>query len=104
MRAVVQRVVRAAVKVDGAEIAHIEHGYAVLVGVSTDDTDADAKTLAKRSPTRASSMMSRGSSTARSLMVPGPFRPRRRLRCTVTPAAAGRRALARPRPPHRQSA
>src|SRR5947209_20367973 len=48
MRAVVQRVVRAAVKVDGAEIAHIEHGYAVLVGVSTDDTDADAKTLAEK--------------------------------------------------------
>src|SRR2546425_12372400 len=48
MRAVVQRVVRAGVKVDGEEIAHIGHGYAVLLGVSTDDTEADAKTLAEK--------------------------------------------------------
>src|SRR5947208_14061777 len=48
MRAVVQRVVRAAVKVDGAEIANKEHGYAVLVSVSTDATDADSKTLAEK--------------------------------------------------------
>ena len=48
MRAVVQRVVRAGVKVGGEEIAHIGHGYAVLLGVSTDDTEADAKTLAEK--------------------------------------------------------
>jgi len=48
MRAVVQRVVRAGVKVDSEEIAHIGQGYAVLLGVSTDDTEADAKTLAEK--------------------------------------------------------
>lgn len=48
MRAVVQRVVSAGVKVDGDEIAHIAHGYAVLLGVSTDDTEADAKALAEK--------------------------------------------------------
>src|SRR3989475_13177610 len=48
MRAVVQRVVRAGVKVDSEEIAHIGQGYAMLLGVSTDDTEADAKTLAEK--------------------------------------------------------
>ncbi len=48
MRAVVQRVVRAGVTVDGEEVAQIGHGYAVLLAVSTDDTEADAKTLAEK--------------------------------------------------------
>jgi D-tyrosyl-tRNA(Tyr) deacylase len=48
MRAVVQRVERAGVRVDGEEIARIGHGYAVLLGVSSDDTEADAKSLAEK--------------------------------------------------------
>lgn len=48
MRAVVQRVERAGVKVDGADIARIARGYAVLLGVSVDDTEADAKILAEK--------------------------------------------------------
>ncbi len=48
MRAVVQRVTQACVRIDGAEVARVGQGYAVLLGVSTDDTEADAKTLAEK--------------------------------------------------------
>jgi D-tyrosyl-tRNA(Tyr) deacylase len=52
MRAVVQRVLQAAVSVveSGAirEIAAIEAGFLVLVGVRSDDTEADAQTLAEK--------------------------------------------------------
>ncbi len=48
MRAVVQRVTRGGVRVDAEDVASIKHGYAVLLGVSTDDTEADAKTLAEK--------------------------------------------------------
>ena len=48
MRAVVQRVTQASVRIDETEIARVGHGYAVLLGVSTEDTEADAKTLAEK--------------------------------------------------------
>ncbi len=48
MRAVVQRVTRAGVRVDAEDVASIAHGYTVLLGVSVDDTEADAKTLAEK--------------------------------------------------------
>jgi D-tyrosyl-tRNA(Tyr) deacylase len=46
MRAVVQRVTRAAVRVDGAVVGEIGRGLAVLVGVARDDGEADARALA----------------------------------------------------------
>ncbi|MBT8198463.1 MAG: D-tyrosyl-tRNA(Tyr) deacylase [Acidimicrobiia bacterium] len=46
MRAVVQRVTRAAVTVDGATVGEIEQGLMVLVGVGHDDGPADAEALA----------------------------------------------------------
>jgi D-tyrosyl-tRNA(Tyr) deacylase len=48
MRAVVQRVTGASVGIDGEEVARVGHGYVVLLGVSTDDTEADARTLAEK--------------------------------------------------------
>ncbi|HEX3549966.1 MAG TPA: D-aminoacyl-tRNA deacylase [Candidatus Elarobacter sp.] len=48
MRAVVQRVTRAAVAVEGATVAAIERGFLLLVGVAVDDTEADADALAQK--------------------------------------------------------
>ncbi|HYU59456.1 MAG TPA: D-aminoacyl-tRNA deacylase [Solirubrobacterales bacterium] len=48
MRALIQRVVRAAVSVDGAEVAAIGPGLLVLLGVGVDDTEAGADRLADR--------------------------------------------------------
>jgi D-tyrosyl-tRNA(Tyr) deacylase len=48
MRAVVQRVRRANVDVDGAIIGAIEQGLCVLVGVARDDVEADADSLADK--------------------------------------------------------
>jgi D-tyrosyl-tRNA(Tyr) deacylase len=48
MRAVVQRVSRAAVEVDGAIVGQIGLGWLVLLGVARDDTDADAASLAEK--------------------------------------------------------
>ncbi len=48
MRAVIQRVTRAAVAVDGRITGAIERGFLVLVGVSIDDADADADALAQK--------------------------------------------------------
>jgi D-tyrosyl-tRNA(Tyr) deacylase len=48
MRAVVQRVTRAAVTVDGEEVGRIGSGLCVLVGVAASDTDVDAASLAAR--------------------------------------------------------
>jgi D-aminoacyl-tRNA deacylase len=48
MRAIVQRVARAAVRVDGREVAAIGPGLLVLLGVTHDDTDADADRLAAK--------------------------------------------------------
>ena len=48
MRAVVQRVSRASVTVDGEIVGKIESGLLVLVGAAEDDTLADAVGLAKK--------------------------------------------------------
>ena len=46
MRAVVQRVKRASVTVNGEVVGRIEEGLLVLLGVGRDDTEADANYLA----------------------------------------------------------
>lgn len=48
MRAVVQRVTRASVTVAGETVGAIERGFLVLVGVGTDDGEADADALAQK--------------------------------------------------------
>jgi len=48
MRAVVQRVRRASVTVDGLTVAAIGSGLLVLCGVSPSDTDADREWLARK--------------------------------------------------------
>jgi D-aminoacyl-tRNA deacylase len=48
MRALVQRVSRAAVDVDGRRVAEIGPGLLVLLGVTHDDTAADADRLADK--------------------------------------------------------
>jgi D-tyrosyl-tRNA(Tyr) deacylase len=48
MRAVLQRVTRATVVVDGAVVGRIDRGWLVLLGVARGDTDADAATMADK--------------------------------------------------------
>jgi D-tyrosyl-tRNA(Tyr) deacylase len=48
MRAVLQRVARASVSVDGQIIGQIGRGLLVLLGVEQDDADADAQQLADK--------------------------------------------------------
>jgi D-aminoacyl-tRNA deacylase len=48
MRAVVQRVSRAEVSVGGKSLGRIGPGFAVLLGVARDDTEADAEFIADR--------------------------------------------------------
>jgi D-tyrosyl-tRNA(Tyr) deacylase len=48
MRAVVQRVHRGSVQVEGKTIASIQRGYVVLLGVGPSDTEAAAAALAKK--------------------------------------------------------
>jgi D-aminoacyl-tRNA deacylase len=48
VRALVQRVSRAAVRVDGAEVAAIGHGMLVLLGVSGPDDEPTADRLADK--------------------------------------------------------
>ena len=48
MRAVIQRVTRASVTVDGRIEGAIERGLVALVGVAVDDADADADSLAHK--------------------------------------------------------
>lgn len=48
MRAVVQRVSRAAVRVGGREVSSIARGLLVLVSVGVDDGDEDARKLAEK--------------------------------------------------------
>lgn len=45
MRAVVQRVTRASVAIDGDVVGEIEHGLVVLLGIARDDTKEDADYL-----------------------------------------------------------
>lgn len=48
MKAVLQRVRRAEVRVDGVSVGTIEQGFVVLVGVAQGDSEADAETLADK--------------------------------------------------------
>ena len=48
MKTVVQRVLRAEVRVDGAPIARIDRGLLLLCGVERGDTEADADTTARK--------------------------------------------------------
>lgn len=48
MRAVVQRVSEARVVADGVETGRIDRGYVVLLGVETEDTDADVDYLTEK--------------------------------------------------------
>lgn len=48
MKALVQRVSRGAVRIDGACVGEIGRGFVVLLGVRAGDTDADALTLAQK--------------------------------------------------------
>ncbi|MGC4001356.1 MAG: D-aminoacyl-tRNA deacylase [Anaeromyxobacter sp.] len=48
MRAVVQRVTRAEVRVEGAVTGSIDRGLLVLLGVARDDVAADAKVIADK--------------------------------------------------------
>jgi len=48
MRAVVQRVTSASVRVGGETVGRIGRGLCVLVGVAHDDTEEDARTLADK--------------------------------------------------------
>jgi D-tyrosyl-tRNA(Tyr) deacylase len=48
MRAVVQRVSRASVRIGGETVGAIEHGLAILLGVAPTDSADDAKWLAEK--------------------------------------------------------
>lgn len=48
MRVVLQRVTRGSVEVEGAIMGRIEQGFVALVGVTHEDTDADAVLLARK--------------------------------------------------------
>jgi D-aminoacyl-tRNA deacylase len=48
LRAVLQRVTRASVEVDGACVGRIERGWLILLGVAQGDTEADSAWLADK--------------------------------------------------------
>jgi D-tyrosyl-tRNA(Tyr) deacylase len=48
MRAVIQRVTRASVKIEGETTGEIQKGLVVLLGIARDDTKADADYLAQK--------------------------------------------------------
>ena len=48
MRAVVTRVSKASVTIDGATAGEIDRGFLVLLGIKTEDTEQDVKKLAKK--------------------------------------------------------
>ena len=48
MRALVQRVLRASVTVDGEEVSEIGPGLLVLLGITGSDTESDADRLAEK--------------------------------------------------------
>jgi D-tyrosyl-tRNA(Tyr) deacylase len=48
MRAVIQRVSRAQVAIDGKVVGKIGKGFVILLGVSEDDTEEDAQYLAEK--------------------------------------------------------
>ena len=48
MRAVIQRVIKASVSIDGEIIGKIGHGLVILLGIKNGDTEADAEFLASK--------------------------------------------------------
>lgn len=48
MRAVIQRVSKASVTVDGKEVSSVGRGYLVLLGVTHEDSEADVNWLAEK--------------------------------------------------------
>ncbi|HEV7842170.1 MAG TPA: D-aminoacyl-tRNA deacylase [Pyrinomonadaceae bacterium] len=48
MRAVLQRVTRASVRVEGETVGEIERGLVVLLGIARDDTEQDARYLVEK--------------------------------------------------------
>jgi D-tyrosyl-tRNA(Tyr) deacylase len=50
VKAVIQRVTRASVEVDGKVVGHIRNGLLVLLGVAKGDTDADLAYLVEKVP------------------------------------------------------
>jgi D-tyrosyl-tRNA(Tyr) deacylase len=48
MRALIQRVAEAAVEIDGAEVGKIGSGLVVLLGVASEDDEADAQYLVEK--------------------------------------------------------
>ncbi|MDD3334819.1 MAG: D-aminoacyl-tRNA deacylase [Eubacteriales bacterium] len=50
MRAVIQRVTEASVKVEGQTVGTVGHGFLVLLGVETGDTDTDLEYIRKKVP------------------------------------------------------
>ncbi|BAM47182.1 D-aminoacyl-tRNA deacylase [Amphibacillus xylanus] len=48
MRAVIQKVSQASVKVENKIVGQIDHGFVVLLGVTHNDTEEDAEYLAKK--------------------------------------------------------
>lgn len=51
MRCVIQKVTRARVTVAGETVGEIGKGYVALIGVCTEDTEADVRYLAEKVPT-----------------------------------------------------
>ena len=50
MRCVVQKVTEASVHVDGETVGRIGSGFMILIGVSTEDTEADVRYMAEKVP------------------------------------------------------
>ena len=50
MRCVVQKVTEASVRVDGETVGQIGPGFMILIGVSTEDTEADVHYMAEKVP------------------------------------------------------
>ncbi len=48
MKAVIQRVKYASVKVDGKTVGSVDNGFLILLGVAEDDVKSDAEILAKK--------------------------------------------------------
>ena len=51
MKAVIQRVTKASVTVDGELISEIGRGYLILLGVMDDDNESDAEVIARKTST-----------------------------------------------------
>ncbi|MBI4400585.1 MAG: D-tyrosyl-tRNA(Tyr) deacylase [Nitrospirae bacterium] len=50
MKAVIQRVTRASVEVDGQVVGRVDHGLVVLLGVAKEDGEADARYMVEKLP------------------------------------------------------